>query len=183
MASKLAEAVLYVAQRSKADLWFGATKLNKILFYADFMCFGETGESVTGATYMHLDYGPVPREMPATLNVLEGEGKLKRQEKKIKGRHTQKRVIALAEPNLSVFTPEAKAFLDEAIEALSRLNATEASDWTHRLNPWILTERGEEIPYSSVFVMKALPAGRSGVAWARGELERLCEEDGYDATS
>jgi len=180
MASKLAEAVLYVAQRSKADPWFGATKLNKILFFADFMCYGETGESVTGATYVHLDFGPVPREMPATLGALESGGKLKKQEKKVRGRYTQKRVVALAEPNLSVFTPEAKAFLDEAIERLRRLNATEVSEWTHGLNPWNLTERGEDIPYSSVFVMKNLPAGRSGVAWAREELERLREESGYN---
>ncbi len=40
---KLKEFILYVADRCEADPTFGAVKLNKILFYADFLAFASTG--------------------------------------------------------------------------------------------------------------------------------------------
>lgn len=36
------------------------TKLNKLLFYADFLHFKRAGVSITGLCYVHLPYGPVP---------------------------------------------------------------------------------------------------------------------------
>lgn len=36
------------------------TKLNKLLFYADFKHFQLAGSSITGLCYAHLPYGPVP---------------------------------------------------------------------------------------------------------------------------
>ena len=57
---KLKELVLYIAQKSEDDPSFGATKLNKILFAADFYFFGQTGRSITGASYVHRGKGPVP---------------------------------------------------------------------------------------------------------------------------
>ena len=54
---KLKELVLYIAQKSEDDPSFGATKLNKILFAADFYFFGQTGRSITGASYVHRGKG------------------------------------------------------------------------------------------------------------------------------
>ena len=36
------------------------TKLNKLLFYADFMMFSKTGYSISGAQYIAINMGPVP---------------------------------------------------------------------------------------------------------------------------
>jgi uncharacterized phage-associated protein len=36
------------------------TKAMKLLFYADFVCFAETGASSTGLDYHAWDQGPVP---------------------------------------------------------------------------------------------------------------------------
>lgn len=38
------------------------TKLNKLLFYADFYCYGQFGHSLTGTTYKAIPFGPVPSE-------------------------------------------------------------------------------------------------------------------------
>ena len=45
---KLKELILYVADRCEADPTFGAIKLNKTLFYADFLAFASTGKPITG---------------------------------------------------------------------------------------------------------------------------------------
>jgi len=60
---KFQELMLYIASRSADDQKFGATKLNKILFYADFQAYLSLGKSITGAEYQRLGNGPAPREL------------------------------------------------------------------------------------------------------------------------
>jgi len=49
------QAVRYLIGFTKSPLF-----LNKALFYADFKHFQKYGVSITGARYVHLDYGPCP---------------------------------------------------------------------------------------------------------------------------
>lgn len=42
------------------ELW--KTKLNKLLFYADFLHYRRTGYSISGASYRAIPFGPVPAE-------------------------------------------------------------------------------------------------------------------------
>nr|MBC8452856.1 DUF4065 domain-containing protein [Chloroflexota bacterium] len=57
---KFRELLLYVSERSKEDPRYGATKLNKILYYADFGAFRILGAPITGARYRRLHEVPVP---------------------------------------------------------------------------------------------------------------------------
>ena len=43
---------------SESDIY--KTKLNKLLFYSDFINYYLNGTSISGAKYVHLPYGPVP---------------------------------------------------------------------------------------------------------------------------
>lgn len=43
------------------------TKLNKLLFYADFKHFKDNGVSISGARYAHAYYGPVPDQFNTWL--------------------------------------------------------------------------------------------------------------------
>jgi len=45
---RLRELILLIATRSEGDEPFGAVKLNKLLFYADFFAYVKFGESITG---------------------------------------------------------------------------------------------------------------------------------------
>lgn len=60
---RLAELIVYISQKCANHRKFGATKLNKILFYADFGSFKKYGCSITGTEYMKLPNGPVPRQL------------------------------------------------------------------------------------------------------------------------
>ena len=71
---KIKEAILYVSKLSKGDPRFGAIKLNKILYYADFRAYRELGNSISNATYQHLNEGPAPRELlPAIEELIKGK--------------------------------------------------------------------------------------------------------------
>ena len=57
---KFRELLVYIANKCENDIYFGATKLNKILFYSDFICYYMHGKPITGAEYKALQRGPVP---------------------------------------------------------------------------------------------------------------------------
>ena len=43
-----------------SNVW--CTKMNKLLFYIDFLSYREYGSAMTGLTYRAIDYGPVPEK-------------------------------------------------------------------------------------------------------------------------
>ena len=38
------------------------TKMNKLLFYADFLHYSKKGYGISGLSYIAIDYGPVPKK-------------------------------------------------------------------------------------------------------------------------
>ena len=48
------------------------TKMNKLLFYADFIHYKKHGYGITGITYRALPFGPVPEQWGALYNSLPG---------------------------------------------------------------------------------------------------------------
>lgn len=148
---KLKELILYVADRCEADPTFGAVKLNKILFYADFLAFASTGKPITGVEYEKMQLGPVPSALQQASASLIAEGGLARQRKDRFG-HAQIRFVALRVPDLSLFTGAEIALVDEVIEALRGVNAAEASGLSHLEHGWQLANLREPIPYETVFL-------------------------------
>lgn len=177
---KLKEMVLYVADKSKDDPYFGATKLNKILFAADFYAYGIWGKSITGAKYIHRGKGPAPFEIPIVLDKLIAESRAKVEDVNFHG-YFQKRVVPLCGSDTSSFSEEELKFVDSIIDQLRKYNATELSEWTHRLIPWLLTEQDEVIPYFTIFVLRHVPVNKSGILWAEKELYRLEKETAHVA--
>ena len=48
-AEKFRELLVYVSKKCEDDPTFGAVKLNKILYYADFAAYRQGGKPITGA--------------------------------------------------------------------------------------------------------------------------------------
>lgn len=162
--SKLEELALYITQKSQDDPKFGATKLNKILFWADFIAYAYLGKPITEATYIRRQHGPVPREIVRAIDNLVVQGRALMGEKIYFGK-SQKRLEALDGPNLSLFTSNEIKFVDHQIKRLADWNATEVSDDTHSLRPWLDALQEEEIPYETVFVLLDTPVTLDDKAW------------------
>ena len=54
---KLKNIMIAILERSE-DVW--CTKMNKLLFYVDFLSYRERGMAMSGLTYRAIDFGPVP---------------------------------------------------------------------------------------------------------------------------
>ena len=57
---KLLNAILYFLRHTK---YCGKTKLFKLLYFADFLHFKETGKSITGLDYYAWQHGPYPKSL------------------------------------------------------------------------------------------------------------------------
>lgn len=154
---KFIELVLYVSERSETDPKFGETKLNKLLFYADFLAYRDLGRSITGARYQKLRFGPAAVAMkPIQDELIEKQQLVIRPG--IRGGHEQKKPIALRDPDLSKFSGEEIALVDGVMKAFWDLDATQVSDLSHHEIGWRLGHLGEDIPYETVFVESVRPA-------------------------
>lgn len=149
--TKFKELLLLLAERSVGDPSFGKTKLNKLLYYIDFTAFGQLESPVTGATYQHRPYGPVPREILGAMDQLVAEGALV-VESVQNYMYRQARPVALRRPDLSVFSVEELALVDDVLGALKNLTGAAVSELSHMELGWKLSADGERIPYETVFL-------------------------------
>lgn len=149
---KLAELILYISEKCATDPKFGAVKLNKILYLADFLAFGNWGQPITGVDYQHLRMGPAPRRLVPVREALQRSGKLVVQVLPLRSGNQQVRTVNLVEPNLQIFSGREIALVDSIIEDLWNMDAEESSEFSHRFVGWKMTKEGEPIPYGSIFI-------------------------------
>ena len=149
---KFNELVLYIAQRSEDDPRFGAIKLNKLLFYADFGSHRLRGAPITGATYRHLQAGPAPKELLETRKFLVDSGAAEIVTRPYFA-GMQTRVVPKRAPNISgVLSEEELSIVDDVINEFWQYNGQQISERTHREWPWLVTKDMEEIPYYTAWV-------------------------------
>lgn len=147
---KLRELVIYIANKCEDDPKFGAVKLNKILFYADFISFAEYGEPVTGVKYRKFQQGPVPTILKRVRTEMEENGEVVVRKKSYHGR-VQHRLIPLRDPDFDLLGARDIALVDDVIRMLWPRSAHEVSQLSHD-RAWKNASEGEAIPYEAAFV-------------------------------
>ena len=163
--ARLGELVLYVSAKCADDARFGATKLNKILWWSDMLAFGEHGEPITGAEYQRLRWGPAPRRLLPVQQALIAHGDAAVSKAKAFRGYTQSRLVPLRDPDLSTFTAEQIALVDSVIARVWKATATGVSQLSHG-KAWRIAEDGADIPYEAVFLSDEDP-DQDDIEWAR----------------
>ena len=148
---RLAELMLYIADISQADPAFGATKLNKLLYYSDFIAFRNFGESITGAEYMRLNWGPVPRRLiPVRDGLIDEEEAVLRESDY--GSYSQDRLVPLRKAQVDLFKSSEIKLVDRVVEYFQTATATAISEFSHDRAWRIAEEDRGEIPYEAAFI-------------------------------
>lgn len=153
---RLGELILYIANKCAAQRNFGETKLNKILYFADFEMFRLSGRSITGARYRRLPYGPVPLDVYDVLDGLKKTGRATVAKETV-GKLQQRRLVACAQADRSVFTSDELCVLDEVISRVCTMTANEVSELSHQTEGWKLAAPNSEIPYFTAFLPDVQP--------------------------
>ena len=156
---KFEELILLVARECEGHTYFGATKLNKILFFCDFGAFAELGKSITGAEYVALEHGPVPRLLVQIRNDMVAQGDLV-----VERLGNQERVKARRNAKMDTFSPAEHYLIYGVIRELEAENADSVSELSHKFLGWQaaraeqqVTGQSPVIPYESVFVSNRRP--------------------------
>lgn len=153
---KLGELLLYIAKRCSGDAAFGATKLNKILFFSEFEAYRDLGSAITGVPYQNLELGPAPRRLLPVQTRLIDSG-FARLDHIPTPTGMQKRLVPLREPNLGSFSDHELELVDRVIERLRSRNASQASQDSHEEVGWLATSTGETIPYHMALLSRPAP--------------------------
>ncbi|MFA7100674.1 MAG: Panacea domain-containing protein [Bacilli bacterium] len=154
--AKMRELILYISEQLSDDPKFGSTKLNKVLFFADFLHYRNKGESITGQEYWKLANGPAPRCFIPLRQEMIKEGIFDILPRDYWG-EIQQVPTAKRKSNLSAFTGYEIALVDHVIEKLKPCDANECSNKSHNYLGllWDLIELKETIPYNIALVTRA----------------------------
>ena len=131
------------------------TKLNKLLFYSDFVNYYLFGHSISGARYIHFPYGPVPDGYDNVLNDLSASGAIQ----VVKG-ETFELIKGGNEPLSQLATKlseNERTTLDWVLKNFGNLSANEISELSHNEKAYRFTRPGEEIAYEYAKFFERLP--------------------------
>ena len=124
------------------------TKLNKLLFYADFKYYKKYASSITGIRYVHLKFGPVPDKYRYYFATLENEQKAINVDEVDYGDYSGEMFYAAKKPDLSVFeNPELKTLI-EVKEHFKDFSAGRIKSFSHNEKGYKETSDGQIISYA-----------------------------------
>jgi len=147
---RVRELILYISRKCDEDPTFGATKLNKILFYSDFWSYFRFGEPIAGLEYQRLPNGPAPKQLLPVREEMERAGDVAVQKATFFNKQ-QHRCVPLRDPDLQEFKGRDIALIDELIDELWGKTASEVSQLSHQ-RAWRIAKDRESIPYQAIFL-------------------------------
>ena len=148
-APRLAELMLLMAERLRSDPSYGATKLNKALFFADHLHYKRHGAAISGAAYERLRRAPAPRGLLAVREGLLDRGEATLETRGYLG-YLQHRLLPARPPRQEDFNETELILVAEVADALRGHSHTGVLGWQ-------LASEREEIPYESAFLSTATP--------------------------
>lgn len=158
---KLKNIILYILEKCGGRPNLGETVLYKLLYFIDFDSFEINRQSISGLNYIHLQYGPVPvaNQYSPVIEEMKTKQELRIITSDYHGLKI-KRYINLVNYDLDALAPKEIRVIDEVINSLSSMSASQIEEYSHGDAPWQLTRDKELIPYSFVFERKTPYAKR-----------------------
>ncbi|ARN57056.1 type II TA system antitoxin MqsA family protein [Sedimentisphaera salicampi] len=125
------------------------TVLNKLLFYADFICFAKSTVSLTGSAYRRLIFGPVPSDYDGAFSRMVDDKLIKSEEVEfdngICGFYFS--TSESSEDLKSVFSKSEIKVLEFIANKFKGMKAKDISDLSHKEDAWLHTNDRDLITY------------------------------------
>ena len=130
-ARRFAEMVLHVAGRLQDDS-AGVTKLNKVLFFAEFTHLRRRQRVISGCEFRKLPHSPAPRQLLPVRKKLIASGAAELVEERDFLGRPQHRLIPSRAANLEVFTEEEPQTIEDVLDQLVGMTGTQVSELSHQ---------------------------------------------------
>lgn len=171
--AKTKELMLFLALRLGKRSNYGATLLNKALYFVDNMHYLKTGSPISVFTYIKQEFGstPEPGLFLSLKDELLASNDMTLAETDFFGR-VQKKLMANREPDWSMFTADEVSRIDEVISGIADLTGSEVSELSHQFPAWQAAEDREALPFYTFLLSFKTPSD-SDIAWAMNEVENV----------
>jgi putative zinc finger/helix-turn-helix YgiT family protein len=124
------------------------TKLNKLLFYADFKHYKDYSVSITGMRYARYPYGPVPDKYDYYFATLVDENAVSVSEEFYPNGYSGEQLISVKQTDLSMFTTSELKMLASVKEYFKDMTSTKISEFSHQEKGYIETPERQFISYA-----------------------------------
>lgn len=135
--------------------FFGKTKLMKLFYFLDFLHVKKYGISITGDTYYHLEFGPVPTTIKNLIDTVSDDPEKAILSDIIKieceGGHDIHKIVCLLpfeKRDEEYFSQLEMETLKEVCQRFGNHSTKQIVDVSHKEASWRLTKELEAIPYS-----------------------------------
>jgi uncharacterized phage-associated protein/transcriptional regulator with XRE-family HTH domain len=129
---KLGMMVKYFAQQLQPF----TTKMNKLLFYTDFLHYSRTGYSITGLTYIAITHGPVPKNYGGIYDRLFEHGFVEIEEVDFNDFSGEKFKNHDGAPDMELFTETERKAIVDVEQQLGKLKTNQIVDISHDELAW-----------------------------------------------
>lgn len=115
------------------------TKLNKLLFYADFKYYKESSTSITGLRYQKYPFGPIPEHYKYYFAYLTNDEKVLNLDEKQVHQFTGEVFTSIKEPDLTLFNDIEIQTMKFIRDHFQDYNVAQISDVSHKERGYIET--------------------------------------------
>lgn len=112
------------------------TRLNKLLFYADFLHFKKTGFSISGCSYRAIPYGPVPSHFHELFGLLQDQGYLRIEEELFSSGHIGERFDPTRLLDDEIFSPTELETMEKVVQHFQDLRTRDLIEISHTEEAW-----------------------------------------------
>ncbi|MDP3014651.1 MAG: DUF4065 domain-containing protein [Candidatus Subteraquimicrobiales bacterium] len=147
---KFKEILLFILDRVGSKPNIGETVVYKLLYFIDFNYYEKYEEQLIGATYLKNSYGPTPIEFKKIVDKMVEDKEIEKIESRYFN-YPQTKYLPVRKYNLDKLNGNEIEVIEDVLNKLSDMNASQISEYSHNDVPWLTTEDGEIIEYESVF--------------------------------
>lgn len=167
--ARLNQVVHYVIAHCTPEK-LGATKLNKVLWYADVIFYRVHGRSITGQeAYEKRQFGPVPKNINGILRSLQMAGKIRERNSPTPA-GARREFVWLEPPAVESFSAEEIDTLRDVMQLVcDGHSAASISELTHDAL-WDETEIGQDMPVKAGAVIPG-EVTPEAIQWAKGAFD------------
>ncbi len=127
---KLKNVILYFIEQSQGIFF---TKMNKLLFYTDFLSYKTYGRGMTGLCYRAIDFGPVPVHWDRIYSCFD---EIQQEIVRFSNGKEGTRLTSTLSPDLSEFTEQECELLSAVHHRFRKMTSTQISEESHKEEAW-----------------------------------------------
>lgn len=129
------------------------TKMNKVLFYIDFLSYRERGMAISGLAYNSIEFGPVPQRWDRVFSAFD---EVVPQSKLVVDQECVE-LTAASEADMSSFTVQELDVIDIVCAKMKTLSSHDISQLSHSEPAWKNhLHQSDTIPFTEAFTLKAV---------------------------